>query len=114
LLNIFRYGVLSFQYISHRVLRWTLTPVALALLIPLNIYLCISTDSHWITLILILQLLFYLAAIAGYAGSVKGRPVRILYAVYYFVFMNLNVFRGYIYLRKRKGSGAWEKAKRSK
>lgn len=26
LLNIFRYGILSFQYISHRVLRWTLTP----------------------------------------------------------------------------------------
>lgn len=27
LLNIFRYGVLSFQYISHRVLRWTLAPL---------------------------------------------------------------------------------------
>ncbi|MGL4805549.1 MAG: glycosyltransferase family 2 protein [Bacteroidales bacterium] len=114
LLNPFRYGVLSFQYISHRVLRWTLTPVALVLLLPLNIYLCISTGNHWIILILILQILFYLAAIAGYAGSVKDRPVRILYAIYYFVFMNLNVFRGYIYLRKRRGNGTWDKAKRSK
>lgn len=25
LFNIFRYGTLSFQYVSHRVLRWTLT-----------------------------------------------------------------------------------------
>ena len=29
LLNPFRYGVLWFQYVSHRVLRWTLTPVVL-------------------------------------------------------------------------------------
>jgi cellulose synthase/poly-beta-1,6-N-acetylglucosamine synthase-like glycosyltransferase len=27
LLNIFKYGLLSFQYISHRVLRWTITPL---------------------------------------------------------------------------------------
>ena len=29
LLNPFKYGTLSFQYISHRVLRWTVAPVAL-------------------------------------------------------------------------------------
>jgi cellulose synthase/poly-beta-1,6-N-acetylglucosamine synthase-like glycosyltransferase len=34
LLNIFKYGTLSFQYISHRVLRWSLTPLSLILLIP--------------------------------------------------------------------------------
>ena len=25
LLNVFKYGIVSFQYISHRVLRWTIT-----------------------------------------------------------------------------------------
>lgn len=39
LLNPFRYGVLWFQYVSHRVLRWTLTPVVLAALLPLNVAL---------------------------------------------------------------------------
>lgn len=29
LLNPFKYGMLSFQYVSHRVLRWTLAPVIL-------------------------------------------------------------------------------------
>src|SRR5690606_11550963 len=29
LMNIFKYGVLSFQYISHRVLRWTICPALL-------------------------------------------------------------------------------------
>ena len=34
---------------------------------------------------------------------------------YYFLFMNLNVFRGVNYLiKKKKGDGTWEKAKRYK
>src|SRR5690606_11301234 len=33
LLNPFRYGVLSFQYFSHRVLRWTLAPLSLLLIL---------------------------------------------------------------------------------
>lgn len=39
LLNPFRYGILSFQYVSHRVLRWSITPIALFLLVPLNVLL---------------------------------------------------------------------------
>ena len=42
LFNIFRYGMLSFQYISHRVLRWTLTPLMLFLLLPVNLILALS------------------------------------------------------------------------
>jgi len=42
LLNIFKYGILSFQYISHRVLRWTLTPLALIVLFLINIPLALS------------------------------------------------------------------------
>ena len=38
---------------------------------------------------------------------------KLLYTAYYFMFMNLNVFRGMAYLRSHKHSGAWEKAKRS-
>ena len=37
LLNIFKYGVLSFQYVSHRVLRWTLAPLFLPILLILYI-----------------------------------------------------------------------------
>lgn len=36
LLNPLRYGTFCFQYISHRVLRWSLTPVLLFSLLPLN------------------------------------------------------------------------------
>lgn len=45
LLNPLRYGILSFQYVSHRVLRWSVTPVALFLLFPLNILLVVCSES---------------------------------------------------------------------
>ena len=37
LFNLFKYGILSFQFISHRVLRWTVTPWAMLLLFFINI-----------------------------------------------------------------------------
>lgn len=43
LLNPLRYGILSFQYVSHRVLRWSITPVLLFLLLPINLMLVFAT-----------------------------------------------------------------------
>ena len=37
LMNPFRFPVVSFLFVSHRVLRWTLSPFAMLALIPLNI-----------------------------------------------------------------------------
>ena len=65
------------------------------------------------TIILALQILLYLAALAGYIMNEHGHKNKMLYTAYYFVFMNLNVFRGMAYLRTHSNSGAWEKAKRS-
>ena len=116
LLNIFKYGIVSFQYVSHRVLRWSVTPVALFALFPLNVWLAInsaSSSSCGYGVLLIAQLLFYLAAYWGYALSKKQIKNKFLYVPYYFVFMNINVLKGAFYLKKKKGSGAWEKAKRA-
>lgn len=111
LLNIFRYGVLSFQYVSHRVLRWSLTPVCLLLLIPLNIILVLQGGGGHYKIILVIQSIFYLMGCAGWILSVKGKKNKILYVIYYFLFMNYNVFKGVKYLMTQK-TGTWEKAKR--
>jgi len=37
----------------------------------------------------------------------------LLFIPYYFLFMNVNVLKGIRYLKKKKGNGAWEKAKRA-
>lgn len=114
LLNIFRYGMMSFQYISHRVLRWSVTPLLLFLLLPLNIII-VAIDPHQslYTVILILQILFYVAGLWGYYLSKKAINNKLLYIPYYFLFMNINVIKGFFYLRRKKGNGAWEKAKRA-
>lgn len=112
LLNPLRNPVVTFQYVSHRVLRWSITPIALFLLIPLNVILLFGNAGTIYTVIWILQILFYVAALGGYILACKERKNKILNIAYYFLFMNINVFRGMAYLISHKNNGAWEKAKR--
>jgi cellulose synthase/poly-beta-1,6-N-acetylglucosamine synthase-like glycosyltransferase len=113
MLNPLRQPLVAFQYISHRVLRWSLTPVAMVIMLAVNIALVTMKAGTFYTVMLILQLLFYLMAYAGWLMAKHGRKNKLLYTAYYFVFMNINVFRGMVYLRNHGKSGAWEKAKRS-
>ncbi len=113
LLNVFRYGTLSFQYISHRVLRWSLTPVLLFLMLPLNIILVSEMSTDIYVILLFLQVLFYVLGLWGYYLSTKQIKNKILFIPYYFLFMNVNVFKGFIYLKNKNINGIWEKAKRS-
>lgn len=112
LMNPLRHPLTAFQLVSHRVLRWTVAPFALVALIPLNVLLVMMKGGTVYVVIWLLQVLFYLAALGGYLMERRGRKSRLLYVPYYFLFMNLNVFRGISYLKNRSGSGAWEKAKR--
>ena len=113
MLNPLRQPLVAFQYISHRVLRWSITPIAMVLLILANILLVICQAGALYTVLLILQALFYLAALSGWMLNRHGIKNRLLYTAYYFIFMNINVFRGMRYLSTHHQSGAWEKAKRS-
>ncbi|MDD4491097.1 MAG: glycosyltransferase family 2 protein [Bacteroidales bacterium] len=113
LLNVFKYPLLSFQYISHRVLRWTITPFMLISLLPLNIVL-ISIDDRWLfKILLLIQILFYCAGIAGKMMQDRKLKNKIFFVPYFFLFMNLNVFRGIAYFVNKRGDGTWEKSKRN-
>ncbi|MBQ8990622.1 MAG: glycosyltransferase family 2 protein [Prevotella sp.] len=113
MLNPFHQPLVAFQYISHRVLRWSITPVALIILLIVNALLVYFKAGAFYTVMLVLQLLFYLMALAGWWLDRHGHKNKLLYTAYYFVFMNINVFRGMAYLRTHGKSGAWEKARRS-
>lgn len=114
LLNPIKYKWLSFQYLSHRVLRWSITPIALFLLIPLNIILVNDNTKFPYILFLVLQAIFYIMGTCGYIISKKQITSKILFIPYYFLFMNLNVFRGGFYLlRHCNNTGTWEKAQRA-
>jgi cellulose synthase/poly-beta-1,6-N-acetylglucosamine synthase-like glycosyltransferase len=112
LLNPFRFGFLSVQYISHRVLRWTLTPLLLLLLLPLNGWLAwarrgIYRPLWWG------QLLFYAAAWTGWRLETRRVRFKPLFVPFYFVLMNLAVFAGLARYLRRRQDIRWEKARRA-
>ncbi|MFT4645489.1 MAG: cellulose synthase/poly-beta-1,6-N-acetylglucosamine synthase-like glycosyltransferase [Planctomycetota bacterium] len=116
LLNIFKYGTLSFQYISHRVLRWSLTPLCLVLLIPVLSMLAINDGLLSFNLYAVffwLQLLFYAAALLGWFLENRETSVKILFVPYYFFIMNLSVVLGFFRYMKKSQSVNWERAKRA-
>lgn len=110
LLNFFKYGKLSFQYVSHRVLRWTVAPVLLPLLLVLNAILC-QTKSFYQP-ILVLQLVFYAAAIAGWIFENRSIRLKAFFVPYYFCLMNIAMYAGFLRLAGKKQSVLWEKARR--
>ena len=113
LMNPLRHPVVTFQFVSHRVLRWTITPFCMVALLLSNILLAIYLPDTIYRFVLALQFLFYAAAVGGWIVAKKGlKNISLLNVPCYFLFMNINVFRGINYLRTHRHSGTWEKAKR--
>jgi cellulose synthase/poly-beta-1,6-N-acetylglucosamine synthase-like glycosyltransferase len=103
--------VLTFQYISHRVLRWTLAPLSLAIIFLTNIYLA-WMEIPFFQVVLILQLGFYLAGSVGYLLAARKLKFKLLFIPYYFLMMNYAVYIGFWGLIKGKQTSIWEKANR--
>jgi cellulose synthase/poly-beta-1,6-N-acetylglucosamine synthase-like glycosyltransferase len=117
LLNIFKYGTLSFQYISHRVLRWTLAPLSLLFLIPAGFVLAVHEGIFgfgFYSSLFWLQVLFYISAILGWYLENRMIRLKLLFVPYYFFIMNLSVFLGFRRYIKGSQSVNWERAKRAR
>lgn len=116
LLNVFRYGLLSFQYISHRVLRWTLTPLCLIVLLPLSGLIAYQDGIFELGLysaMFWLQILSYLAAIVGWLLENRSTRIKFLFVPYYFMMMNYSVILGFFRYINKSQSVNWERAKRA-
>ncbi|MFY0606790.1 MAG: glycosyltransferase family 2 protein [Cyclobacteriaceae bacterium] len=111
LLNPFKYGMLSFQYVSHRALRWTLAPICLLTALLSNGFL-LNTAEPIYQLLFLLQILFYTLSIAGYFFSKQKIKVKIAFVPFYFSFMNLSVFMGLYKLLTGNYAVTWDKAVR--
>ncbi|WP_439131697.1 glycosyltransferase family 2 protein [Polaribacter sp.] len=116
LLNVFKYGTLSFQYISHRVLRWSLTPLCLILLIPVLSMLAVDEGLFTLSMYPVffwLQVLFYAAALLGWFLENRETRIKLLFVPYYFFIMNLSVVLGFFRYLKKSQSVNWERSKRA-
>ena len=112
LFNFLRFPVLSFQYISHRVLRWTITPFLLILAFLLNILLVVNGATAFYLVLLIGQCFFYAAALAGWLLERREIKIKMLFIPYYFCMMNYAILAGIRRYVAGKQQVTWDKAKR--
>jgi cellulose synthase/poly-beta-1,6-N-acetylglucosamine synthase-like glycosyltransferase len=113
LLLPFKQPVLTFEYISHRILRWVLTPYLMILVFILNIFFVVNVG--WLGLygfILAAQILFYGSALLGRILEAKQMKIKIFFIPYYFCLMNYAVIAGMFRYLFGEQSVLWEKAKR--
>ncbi len=109
-LNFFKHPLLSFQYFSHKVIRWLFVPMALLFIFIGNILLVwMYPDALWLSILFALQIVFYSMALVNLFFSALP---RIFYLPYYFVMMNYAQFAGFYKYILKKQSSAWEKVKR--
>lgn len=108
--NLFKRPTVAFEFISHRVLRWSAAAFALPLIFLLNLFLL---DSPVFIALLVAQVAFYLAALVGWYYENKGIRWKLLYIPYYFFIMNVAVFLGLKRYLKGEQSALWERAKRA-
>jgi poly-beta-1,6-N-acetyl-D-glucosamine synthase len=103
----------SFLYISHRLLRWTVTPISLILAFVSSFILTIFNQNPIYKFLFFFQALFYLSAFLYALFPALGKKISILKLPYYFTFMNISVVEGFLKFIQKKQSSAWEKAKRT-
>lgn len=109
LFNIFKFGWLSYLFVSHRALRWILVPF----LLPVIYCLCwLERDSVLINFILIAQTLLYGLACMGLFYWNKNVAPKIFSVPFQFMMMNAAVYAGLFKLTLSKQSAVWEKSKR--
>ena len=110
-LSCSRTPLLYFQYMSHRVLRWTITPFLLITIFIINIFLL--TNSNFFYQVLgIGQILFYAASIIGYVLENRRLRFKPLFVPYYFCVMNYAVVAGLKRYLSGNQKATWDKAQR--
>ncbi|AEL28731.1 glycosyltransferase family 2 protein [Cyclobacterium marinum] len=106
----FNHPLLFFQYLSHRVLRWTITPFLLILIFLLNFFLL--NEGFIYQLLMIGQVFFYAAAFVGYVLENRKLRIKVLFIPFYFCMMNYAVVAGLFRFLKGSQKSTWEKSKR--
>jgi poly-beta-1,6-N-acetyl-D-glucosamine synthase len=114
LLDFTRHGKLSFQYISHRVLRWTACPPGFVLLLASNAIIVCNGGGPFYQLFLLGQTAAYLMALAGWLFQHQNwRPQKLFQLAYYFVFIQVSLMIGFNRYINKNQTVVWEKAKRA-
>jgi cellulose synthase/poly-beta-1,6-N-acetylglucosamine synthase-like glycosyltransferase len=109
-LNVFKFGKLSYLFLSHRVLRWSIIPFLLILIFILNFILLFENNFIWVQILFMAQLIFYSLGCIGFLNSkIKSKLTAL---PYYFIFMNITQLKGIVRFFSGEQTSIWEKAER--
>ncbi len=104
--------IFNIQYISRKVLRWTLMPIAILTTLISNIFLVINMSSLVYKELLLAQIaLIYVPSLLHLIND-KLFCSKIFSTPFYFLFMHYAVVLGWFRYIKGTQSAAWEKSKR--
>lgn len=112
LFNFRKYGILTFQFISHRVLRWTVVPPMLVIIFLTSAVLAFDAGKDLYGYFFYAQTVLYSAALLGYIledRKIKFKPTAIPLM---FAMMNYSVFVGFYRFIFGKQKVTWDKVAR--
>jgi len=102
------HGLVAWQYVSHRVLRWAVTPFLLPLVYAFNALLI---GQRLYGVLFLAQTVFYVLALIGYGLTHRGIRGGPLHAAFYFCFANAAALAGFWRYVTRRQPVTWEKAR---
>jgi cellulose synthase/poly-beta-1,6-N-acetylglucosamine synthase-like glycosyltransferase len=110
--NPFHNLAITFSFISHKVFRWTLAPLALLILIPTNYYLHVTQQGIF-SMLFAAQGVFYLFTLLGWYFENKKVHIKLVFIPYYFFMTNWCMYLGFIKFISGKQSAKWERVQRA-
>lgn len=112
LLNPFINPSLTFKYISHKVLRWTIVPLAILFLPILNFIIIIDYPTPLYLTSFICLVVFYGMALLGYLLKNNRIKYNTIFLPYYLIMMHTAEIQGFWRHISNKQDVKWDKAKR--
>jgi len=116
MLNPLKHGFFAFQFLSHKVFRWTVVPISILLVLLFNLIIVVENhftmDIYLITFTL--QVIFYLFVLAGKGISDSRIRLKFFFLPYYLYIMNYSNIAGIWRYIRGSQSVKWEKVGRVK
>lgn len=103
-INIFKFGLFSYMYVCHKLLRWTV-PIFLLIALSSGIYLFKAADIYKI--ITIFQIAFYMLAFTGIAIPELNK-VRLMKIPSFFVMVNISILVAWMKYLKGERIVLWQ------
>ncbi|MGB9664591.1 MAG: glycosyltransferase family 2 protein [Ignavibacteria bacterium] len=112
LFDIKKYKFLSFQFISHRILRWTITPLSFFLVFISNILILTKSDLIFYKITFYFQTLFYISGLFGFLLELIKVRINIFYLIFSFILMNFASVLAIITYPFKTRTNIWQKVER--